>query len=63
MTRAEQDYMGTTAHKAADAGTDIARKVADSVTDRISGNNVNAEVGEVADAITSTVATGVGARS
>jgi ElaB/YqjD/DUF883 family membrane-anchored ribosome-binding protein len=63
MTRAEQEYMGTAARKAADVGTDIARKVADSVTDKMTSGDVKAKVGEVADAITSTVATGIGARS
>jgi ElaB/YqjD/DUF883 family membrane-anchored ribosome-binding protein len=55
MTRAEQDYMGATARKAGELGTDIARKVADSVTQQVSGGDVKAKVGEVADAIASTV--------
>ena len=58
MTKAEQDYMGTAARKAGELGTDIARKVADSVTDKVSGGDIKAKVGEVADAITSTVTSG-----
>lgn len=63
MTRAEQDYMGGAARKAADLGADIAAKVADSVTDKVSGGDVKAKVGEVADAITSTVGTGIAGKS
>jgi hypothetical protein len=59
MTKAEQEYMGGAARKAADLGTDIARKVADSVTDKISSGDVKAKVGEVAEAITSTVSTSI----
>ena len=55
MTKAEQDYMGGAARKAGEFGTDIARKVADSVTDKVSSGDVKAKVGEVADAITSTL--------
>ena len=55
MTKAEQDYMGGAARKAGELGADIAKKVADSVTDKVSGGDVKAKVGEVADAITSTV--------
>ena len=58
MTKAEQDYMGAAARKAADLGTDIAKKVADSVTHKVSGGDVKAKVGEVADAITSTITGG-----
>ena len=58
MTKAEQDYMGAAARKAGELGTDIARKVADSVTDKVSGGDIKAKVGEVADAITSTVTSG-----
>jgi ElaB/YqjD/DUF883 family membrane-anchored ribosome-binding protein len=58
MTKAEQDYMGAAARKAGEFGTDIAWKVADSVTDKMSGGDIKAKVGEVADAITSTVTSG-----
>ena len=58
MTKAEQDYMGDAARKAGELGTDIAKKVADSVTHEVSGGDVKAKVGEVADAITSTVTGG-----
>jgi len=57
MTKAEQDYMGGAARKAGELGTDIARKVADSVTDKVSSGDVKAKVGEVADAIKSAVTT------
>jgi len=63
MTRAEQDYMGGTVRKASELGTEIARKVADSVTDKVSGGDVKAKVGEVADAIASTVSAGIAAKS
>ncbi len=63
MTKAEQDYMGGAARKAGDLGTDIARKVADSVADKISGGDIKAKVGEVADAIASTVSTGIAAKT
>ncbi|WP_428663858.1 hypothetical protein [Reyranella sp.] len=55
MTRAEQEYMGSAARKAGELGTDIAKKVADSVTDKMAGGDIKAKVGEVADAITASV--------
>jgi ElaB/YqjD/DUF883 family membrane-anchored ribosome-binding protein len=55
MTRAEQEYMGSAARKAGELGTDIAKRVADTVTDKVSGGDIKAKVGEVADAITSSV--------
>ena len=58
MTRAEQDYMGNAARKAGAVGTDIAKRVADSVTDKVAGGDVKAMIGEVADAIASTVTQG-----
>lgn len=58
ITKAEQDYMGAAARKAGELGTDLARKVADSVTDKVAGGDIKAKVGEVADAITSTVTSG-----
>jgi len=58
LTRAEQEYMGATARKAGELGTDIAKRVADSVTDKMAGGDLKAKVGEVADAITSTVTGG-----
>jgi ElaB/YqjD/DUF883 family membrane-anchored ribosome-binding protein len=63
MTKAEQDYMGGAARKAGELGTDIAKKVADSVTDKVSSGDVKAKVGEVADAITSTVQTSIAAKT
>jgi len=61
LTRAEQDYMGGAARKAADAGVDMAKKVADTVTEKVSSGDVKAKVGELADAITSTVASSISA--
>lgn len=55
LTRAEQDYMGGAARKAGELGTDIVKKVADSVTDTLAAGDIKAKVGEVADAIASTV--------
>lgn len=55
LTRAEQDYIGGAARKAADTGVDIAKKVADNVTETVTSGDVKAKVGEVADAIKSTV--------
>lgn len=63
MTKAEQDYMGAAARKAGEIGTDIARKVADSVTDKVSAGDIKAMVGEVADTITSTVQTSIAAKT
>jgi len=63
MTKAEQEYMGGAARKAADLGTDLAMKVADSVTDKVSSGDVKAKVGEVADAITSTVSTSIAGKA
>jgi len=57
LTKAEQDYMGGAARKAGELGADIAKKVADSVTDKVSGGDVKAKVGEVAEAIRSAVTT------
>jgi hypothetical protein len=63
MTKAEQEYMGGAARKAANLGTDLAMKVADSVTDKVSSGDVKAKVGEVADAITSTVSTSIAGKA
>lgn len=58
LTRAEQDYMGDAARKAADRGSDIAKKVVDTVNEKISSPDVKAKVGEIADAISATVTGG-----
>jgi hypothetical protein len=63
LTRAEQEYMSGPARKAADRGTDIAKKVVDTVTEKVSSGDVKAKVGEIADAITSTVTSGISART
>jgi len=58
MTRAEQEYMGATARKAGELGSDMAKKVADTVTEKVAGGDIKAKVGEVAEAITNSVAGG-----
>jgi ElaB/YqjD/DUF883 family membrane-anchored ribosome-binding protein len=63
MTKAEQEYMGDAARKAAAMGADIARKAADSVTEQVAGGDVKGKVGEVVDAITSTVTTGLSSKT
>ncbi|CAN5275701.1 hypothetical protein BH10PSE6_BH10PSE6_19610 [soil metagenome] len=63
MTKAEQDYMGEAARKAGAIGTDIAKKVADSVTQEVSGGDVKAKVGALAEKVTSTVATSISNKS
>lgn len=55
LTKAEQDYMGGAARKAGELGADVAKKVADSVTDKLAGGDIKAKVGEVVDAIGSTL--------
>jgi hypothetical protein len=59
MTQAEKDFMGGPAKKAASQGMEIAKQVADAVTDKLSGPDVGAKVGEVVSAVTQTVSAGV----
>jgi hypothetical protein len=63
MTKAEQDYMGDAARKAGAIGTDLAKKVADTVTQEVSGGDVKAKIGELTDAVTSTVSTSISRKS
>lgn len=63
MTKAEQDYMGEAARKAGAIGTDIAKKVADSVTQEVSGGDVKAKVGALSEAVASTVSTTISRKS
>ena len=63
MTKAEQDFMGDAARKAGAFGTDIAKKVVDSVTHEVSGGDVKATIGTLADAVTSTVSTSISKKS
>jgi len=63
MTRAEQEYMGEAARKAGSIGTDIALKVADTVTQEVSGGDVKAKIGTLADAVTSTVSSSISKKS
>lgn len=55
VTAAERSYMGDASKKLADGGTEIARKVADSVTGTLAGADVSGKIGEVAASVTSTV--------
>jgi ElaB/YqjD/DUF883 family membrane-anchored ribosome-binding protein len=55
VTAAERSYMGDASKKLVDKGTDIAKKVADTTTGTLSGQSVSGKLGEVADAVTSTL--------
>ncbi|MFI5030210.1 MAG: hypothetical protein ACHQPH_05855, partial [Reyranellales bacterium] len=59
ITEAERKYMGTAGKAATDKGTAMAKKVADSVTGTLAGSDVGAKVGELADAVSSTVTQGL----
>jgi ElaB/YqjD/DUF883 family membrane-anchored ribosome-binding protein len=59
ITKAEQQYLGGTAKKAIDKGSAIAHEVADTVTDKLSGQNVAHKVSEVVEAVSSKVAQGI----
>jgi ElaB/YqjD/DUF883 family membrane-anchored ribosome-binding protein len=63
MTKAEQEYMGDAARKAGAIGTDLAKKVADSVTQEVSGGDVKAKISTLADAVTSTVSSSIAKKS
>ena len=63
MTKAEQDFMGDAARKAGAFGTDIAKKVVDSVTHEVSGGDVKATIGTLADAVTTTVSNSISKKS
>jgi ElaB/YqjD/DUF883 family membrane-anchored ribosome-binding protein len=55
VTAAERSFMGDASRKLAEGGTDVARKVADSVTGTLAGSDVAGKIGEVAASVTSTV--------
>jgi len=59
ITEAEKKYIGAAGKAATDKGTDMARKVADQVTGTLAGSDIAAKVGEVADAVSSTVTQGL----
>jgi hypothetical protein len=59
ITAAEQKYLGGTARQAIDKSSEIAHKVADTVTDRLAGQNVAHKVSEVVEAMSTTVAQGL----
>ena len=59
MTEAERKYMGSAGKAATDKGTEMAKKMADSVTGTLAGSDVRAKVGELADAVSSTVTHGL----
>jgi hypothetical protein len=59
ITEAERKYMGAAGKAATDKGTDMAKKVADSVTGTLAGSDVAGKVGELADAVSSTVTQGL----
>src|SRR3954471_13527601 len=59
LTRAEEQYLGGPAKKAMTKGTEMAKQMADTVTDKLSGQNVAHKVSEVVEAVSSTVAQSV----
>ena len=58
ITEAERRYMGAAGKMATDKGTDMAKKLADQVTGTLAGSDIGAKVGELADAVSSTVTQG-----
>jgi hypothetical protein len=59
MTKAETDLLGDKAKKAASQGIDIAKHVADAVTDKLAGDDVSRKAGEVVTAVKQTVSSGL----
>jgi len=55
MTKAETDFLGDKAKKAASHGVDIAKHVADAVTDKLASPDLSGKVGEVVTAVRKTV--------
>lgn len=55
ITEAERDLVGETGRKITDTGTQLAGKVADAVTTTVTAGDVKGKVGEVAEAVTSTI--------
>lgn len=63
MTKAETDFLGGPAKKAASQGVEIAKQVADAVTDKLAGPDVGGKVGELVSAVTQTVSAGVAGKA
>jgi hypothetical protein len=58
ITKVEQQYLADPARKVASKAGEVARKTADTVTDKLAGQNVAHKVGEVVEAVSSTVTQG-----
>jgi hypothetical protein len=59
LTDAEKRFMGEAGAAVAKKGKEIAGNAADAMTDRLAGDDVSGKVGEVVDAVTKTVKTGL----
>jgi hypothetical protein len=59
MTKAETDFLGDKAKKATAGGVELAKQVADAVTDKLAGEDVGGKVREVVSAVRQTVTSGV----
>ena len=59
LTKAEQQYLGDPAKKAASKAGELAHQAADTVTDKLAGANVAHKVSEVVEAVSSTVTQGL----
>ena len=59
LTKAEEQYLGGPVRKAASKGGEIAQQVADTVTDKLAGQNDDHKIGEVVEAVSSTVTQGL----
>jgi hypothetical protein len=55
LSKAEQQFLAEPAKKAASMGGELAQKVADTVTDQLGGQNIDHKIGEVVEAVSSTV--------
>jgi len=55
ITRVEQQYLGDRARKVGSKAGDVARRLADSATDKLAGQNVAHKVSEVVEAVSSTL--------
>ncbi|MBV8394610.1 MAG: hypothetical protein JOY81_15640, partial [Alphaproteobacteria bacterium] len=55
VTETERNLIGETGKKVTDTGTALAKDVADAVTTKVADGDVKGKVGEVAEAVTSTI--------
>lgn len=55
VTAAERTYLGAAGKKITETGTEVAKNVADSVTGAVAGPDVAGKVGEVAEAVKSSI--------